>query len=505
MARQPSAPDVKPQGHQGELADNQIVEGKQSKSGVVLRPQPTNDPNEPLNWSQWEKYTTYLVICWFTFLAFMNSAAFTVAVTAIIKEFGKSATQASYLTSLQVLLMGFGALFWMPMARKVGKRPVYIVSIFLLCVTNIWSYFSKSYGSLLASRIINGFLTAASDAPVPGVVADLFYFHERGHAMMIFHVAISSGAFGGPFINAYITQYAGWRWMCGVMAIVSGITLIFAVVLIKETAYVVEGGRRELEKPESEYPPKRGWSSSMSLMRGYNRNGSFFGWLLETVQLITYPPVWVTGLTVGVFIGCNIAMQITATQTFTAAPYHWTIHSLGLLSLSGFVGAILSFFVGGWLIDQIATRLTARRGQHAEPEYRLPAMVIPALIGPMGVLTYGLVIASGRSWGGAAIAYGMEGFGATAASNIAVTYAVDAYRPIAGETIAIVFVIRNVIACLISTYISTWFQTQGVRRAYGELTGVVYIILSLSLVLYVFGKKTRAFTASYGPMVKFGH
>jgi hypothetical protein len=32
----------------GEFADKDIVTGKTSKSGVVLRPQPTNDPNEPL-------------------------------------------------------------------------------------------------------------------------------------------------------------------------------------------------------------------------------------------------------------------------------------------------------------------------------------------------------------------------------------------------------------------------------------------------------------------------
>lgn len=55
-------------------------------------------------------------------------------------------------------------------------------------------------------------------------------------------------------------------------------------------------------------------------------------------------------------------------------------------------------------------------------------MIIPAVIGPMGLLTFGLVIAYGKPWAGAAIGYGMQGFGATAAANIAVTYAVDSYR-----------------------------------------------------------------------------
>lgn len=57
-------------------------------------------------------------------------------------------------------------------------------------------------------------------------------------------------------------------------------------------------------------------------------------------------------------------------------------------------------------------------------------MLIPAVIGPMGLLTYGIVIAAKDSWAGAAVGYGMEGFGATAAANIIITYAVDAYRPV---------------------------------------------------------------------------
>jgi hypothetical protein len=104
-----------------------------------------------------------------------------------------------------------------------------------------------------------------------------------------------------------------------------------------------------------------------------------------------------------------------------------------LFSLVGLVGTILSFFVGARLIDHIATRLTAQHGEHAEPEYRLPVMIIPAVIGPMGVLTFGLVIASGKSWAGAAVGFAMEGFGSTAASNIAITNAVDAYRSVSAH------------------------------------------------------------------------
>lgn len=146
-------------------------------------------------------------------------------------------------------------------------------------------------------------MTAAAEAPVSSVVADLFFFHERGHALMFFNLSISSGAFLGPLINAYITQYFGWKWICGVMAIVSGATFVAGLLLIKETAYVVGSEGRNLSKPESAYPSKAAWASSLSLTAGYDRDASFFGWMCGTLVLVAYPPVLVTGLVCGMYIG----------------------------------------------------------------------------------------------------------------------------------------------------------------------------------------------------------
>lgn len=123
-------------------------------------------------------------------------------------------------------------------------------------------------------------------------------------------------------------------------------------------------------------------------------------------------------------------VQLVASQTFTAPPWNWTIHSIGLLSISGFVGAVISFFIGGRLIDLIAVRMTARRSEHPEPEYRLPALVIPAVIGPMGMLLFGLIIAAQKGWVGAAVGYAGQGFAATAGSNVVLVYLLDGYRPV---------------------------------------------------------------------------
>lgn len=55
---------------------------------------------------------------------------------------------------------------------------------------------------------------------------------------------------------------------------------------------------------------------------------------------------------------------------------------------------------------------------------------------------------------------------------------------------------------LISTYFSEWIQQQGVKQAFGELTGITYVLLLLCVVLYIWGQRIRALTLRFGPMAK---
>jgi MFS family permease len=324
-------------------------------------------------------------------------------------------------------MLGLGNIFWVPLMRVIGKRPVYLMALLILMVCNVWSYEAKSYGSLLGARIISGFAASAADATVPSLVTDLFFIHERGHLMMFFHLALSCGFFLGPFFEAFITQYAGWRWNCGFIAIVAAAILLVGIFTIHETSY--PPGRADLDRPAESYPPKRTYFSKLALTHGYNKNASFFRSFFDIISLVAYPPVFWVGCTIGAFVGWNIVVQLTTARQFTQKPYNFQLHDIGLMSLSGFVGALLSFFLGGKLIDWISNRQT-RKTAKRQPEYRLPAMIIPAVIGPMGILIFGLVVAHHKSWVGAAFGYAMQGFGITAVSNVSVTYAVDAYQPV---------------------------------------------------------------------------
>ena len=80
-------------------------------------------------------------------------------------------------------------------------------------------------------------------------------------------------------------------------------------------------------------------------------------------------------------------------------------------------------------MDLSSNRLT-KAGEERRPEYRLPPLIIPAVIGPMGLIVIGQCIGHETAWIGPAFGYAMQAFGLTAVSNIAITYAVDNFKSV---------------------------------------------------------------------------
>ena len=121
--------------------------------------------------------------------------------------------------------------------------------------------------------------------------------------------------------------------------------------------------------------------------------------------------------------------MLTIGSTFASPPYLWNVDKIGVLCLSGFVGAVAAYLLAGRLVDYIFARMN-RPGQAIRPENRLPALILPAIIGPIGLIVFGEAIAKRLNWVGAAFGLGMEAFGLTAISNILVVYVVDHYKPV---------------------------------------------------------------------------
>ena len=82
---------------------------RKTKGDIVLIPQPSDDPNDPLNWPLWKKALAFMPVVIFTTLTNWTIAGLGVAIPILIGEFRKSfSATAQDLNGLCVLLLGAG-------------------------------------------------------------------------------------------------------------------------------------------------------------------------------------------------------------------------------------------------------------------------------------------------------------------------------------------------------------------------------------------------------------
>ncbi|KAK3077491.1 hypothetical protein LTS18_010113 [Coniosporium uncinatum] len=139
------------------------MRAKHAKGGskdVVLVPAPSNDPDDPLNWSPRRKILSTTCMAVYTWMVGIASAAIYSILTPIANDTGLTLNDLNAGTGYMFLFFGWGCLFWQPLALQYGKRPVYLFSILATVAIQIWAPYTRSNGQWIANKILQGFFGA---------------------------------------------------------------------------------------------------------------------------------------------------------------------------------------------------------------------------------------------------------------------------------------------------------------------------------------------------------
>nr|CEG05268.1 unnamed protein product [Fusarium clavum] len=96
---------------------------------IVLVPTPSEDPDDPLNWSPWRKTLLLTTICVYCLSVGIASAAIYSILVPISVATGLTVGDLNTGTGYMFLLLGWGCLIWQPLAQKYGSG----LFIFFLC------------------------------------------------------------------------------------------------------------------------------------------------------------------------------------------------------------------------------------------------------------------------------------------------------------------------------------------------------------------------------------
>lgn len=109
--------------------------------------------------------------------------------------------QASYLTSLQIAILGGAPFLWKPLSNRFGRRPVFLLSTILSLVCNVGCAKSYTYASMAACRALTAFFICPPTALGSAVVAETFFKRDRARYMGIWTLLITLGIPVGMFFS----------------------------------------------------------------------------------------------------------------------------------------------------------------------------------------------------------------------------------------------------------------------------------------------------------------
>ncbi|KAG7412531.1 putative MFS-type transporter [Fusarium oxysporum f. sp. rapae] len=493
---------------------------------IVLVPQPSDDPNDPLNWPRWKKemFTVSIVIgcgCVGAIGPLLGPALVPLAETFDVPL----QTFTLGFTGALLIALAFGNLFCNSLAMMIGKRPVYLITALGLLCSTIWTAVAKDFVSLAISRAIQGFCMSPMEALVPASISDIWFVHQRGFRNAVFNLGVLGGInLASPIAGAIIDQY-GYRTCLWAMAGAFGVQLLLTFFFMPETAYkrpvdsgipvnshleesspaddkkecVSEVENRASVCESSPIPEKHSFIQELRPWSGYYDSSGFWYSIFAPFKMLGSPVVIWGCFQLTICMSWLVLLASTLSQIFTGPPYNFSVTQVGLTNLSSFVGTFIATTLAGMMVDGLATFMARKNQGIYEPEFRLPILALLTTLSASGFFGWGQSLANAQPWPiPVIVCLGMINLGIQFGIVGVVSYVVDSHRHEAVEAYAMMSFTKNVFAFGMSFYMNDWVATQGVRDAFFVIGGITIAISLGTIPMYLYGKRARSFAFRHG-------
>ncbi|GMF01493.1 hypothetical protein B5S29_g1185 [[Candida] boidinii] len=208
---------------------------KTTKDGIILLPQPGDDPNDPLNWPLWRRDLALISIGWHCFVGGGQTPILTAGLSQMAKEFDESPTTVAYLVGAFMLALGVGSLVASPTAVLYGKRLVYLVGITISFAGALWAANANSFGSLVGARVLMGFSFSIVESLPSSTVAEIYFAHERAYRLGLYTLLLLGGKNIVPLLAAIVFQQLDRYWLFYIVAIICFIDFLLIFFFVPET------------------------------------------------------------------------------------------------------------------------------------------------------------------------------------------------------------------------------------------------------------------------------
>lgn len=150
---------------------------------------------DPLNIPAWRKNMIIVIVGLYSSFAVTACSGLGAVKPVLEAVYPSEGSKIDDLLTFPTLFMALGNLFSMPLCQAVGRRAVFLGTLFSLVIAGIWCAASiSSLDSHIAGRNILSLAAGQSEALAPMMVQEVHFVHQRGHRVAWF-VAIRKRSF----------------------------------------------------------------------------------------------------------------------------------------------------------------------------------------------------------------------------------------------------------------------------------------------------------------------
>ncbi|KAK4550017.1 hypothetical protein LTR36_002984 [Oleoguttula mirabilis] len=490
---------------------------------IVLAPQPSDDPNDPLNWSMAKKVSIVAILMFGACIMPSCFGPMLSAGTAVIAiDLNTSIADVTILSGYQLLVAGCWGPFVSALSRRYGKRPQFLFASLMGLLGTIICSASKDYSTLRAGRVVQGFAFSAYESLIFSAIADLFYVHQRGLFTSIMSFTLAAVSNLTSVICGPITNNLGWHYLFHILVACLGFQLLLVLFFVPETAYErdvsleidetateavmteklpsvsekdTEIAHLETTRTQSSAglpPQKKTFWQELAIFTGRHSDENIFTLIAAPILVnLNVAALWMVVMT-GAVSSFYVSQSFVAAQIFFYPPYNLTAAGVGYLFVGPFLGGLLGSAVLAVMMDPLILFCTKRNRGVYEPEFRLIPVIL-GLLGGVGIVGYATIVQAKDSLYLAAFFWGLGLFGIIFIVTPANSYVIDAYREISSEMFIANMMFKNFLFFGYSYFVNNWAAEKGPGQVFYVYGGLTFAMALTTLPIYVWGKRYRSY------------
>lgn len=298
------------------------------------------------------------MMCTFT------ASAIIPAYLTMSQNLGVSLQRTTYLTSLQIAILGAAPLFWRPLSSRFGRRPIFLLSLLCSLATNIGCAKSTTFAAMAGCRAVQAFFMSPPAALGSAVVTECFFKHQRVRYMGVWTLLVTLGVPLSPLIFGFVAQYVeNYHWIYWILAMTNAVQLILYIIFGRETRYIVSSQDSAAPRPRSAW---KAYLTFSSIDPRPLRAEEF----IEPIHLLSQTSVAIPAIAYAMTFVFAAVLTTVEIPQLLQEKFDLSDQGVGLQFIPLILGSVLGEQVGGPLSDL----WMSQRVQHASqrrPERRL--------------------------------------------------------------------------------------------------------------------------------------